>query len=313
MNLVEKLIERWLKKYTIWPLAIFIFLSVFLLSWLESKSKIWFMPSFDMPGIFYNILLLIGLVLLVIFFLWIWERVLYLSLEIRTLFKDEINSIPRISKWIFQGSLKIEGEFLEITASDAGCLIKDRLYKNFLMTFNLKILNGGRAGIIFRAQDLENYLMIQIVLADVKYSDDTSGTIIYDIIPHIRFSGNWETFNITPEPYHQTKLRYIGERGLLVNLEVKDYVAILTIESNNETEKFHWDIPTHTAANILQQYAVVAEREDRNDRISLHGKVDSLDGKFVPKIWFRDKHGRVGFRAHAWEKAKISNLRVEKI
>lgn len=310
MNLVERFIEDKIKKYGIKVLIFFIIVSVFLLNWIEG----WFnRQRFRLPfyihtaGFFYGVILFVGLILSLMFFLWFWEKILSFYLIIFTLFRDKIILIPRISEWIFQGSLNFIGDSLEITASDSGGLIKDYLYKNFLMTFNLKIVNGGRAGIIFRAQDLENYLMLQIVLQDgFKFPDGSVGTRIYDIVPHIRFLGSWETFNITPEPYHSTRLKYICEKGLLINLEVKDYMAILTIKSNNETEEFRWNIPTHTELNIYRQQVASEESSDIT-------KIDPLDGKFVPKIWFRDRHGRIGFRAYAWEKAVVSDLKIKKI
>jgi len=302
MNLIERIIEDKIKKYGIWLLALVILFSITFLSWFKSLNLYDF--PFGIPGVFSGIILFIVLIFSIIIFLWLWEWIKEkILLPTRAIFKNKINSIPRISKWIFQGSLKIVGNSLEITASDSGCLIKDYLYKNFIISFNLKILNGGRAGIVFRAQDLENYLMLQIELQDgFKFPDGTVGTRIYDIIPHIRFLGNWETFNIAPEPYHPTSLKYISEKGLLINLEVKDCRAILTIKSNNEGEEFQWDIPTHTESNILRHQIEKSEE-----------KIDALEGKFIPKIWFRNKYGRIGFRAYAWEKARISDLKIEKI
>ncbi len=317
MNLVERIIEYYIKKYGVWLMVFFIVPSAFLVSWF--MSLITSQPDFlfNLPATFEVIFLLIGWILLIIISIRLWEKIVVpFYLRVHIIFKNKIDFIPRISKWIFQGSLKTIGDSLELTASDSGCLIKDRLYKNFIMKFNLEILNGGRAGIVFRAQDLENYLMIQIVLADTK----EHGTIIYDIVPHVRFSGNWETFNITymypkPEPYYQPTKIINYYHGIPIELEVENNVAILIIKSNNVVEKFKWNIPTHTEANTLRHTPFYKEKQNDNQERKLEKltKPDPLDGKFVPRIWFRNKYGRVGFRAHSWEKMVVSNLKIRKI
>ena len=134
MNLIEKIIEEKINRYGFWPLTVFTILSTFFLSWFKSLVIKWIKLPFEVPTIFEGIILVIGWILLIIFFLWIWEPIKGKILwPIHSIFRNKINSIPRISKWIFQGSLKITGDSLEITASDSGCLIKDYLYKNFLM------------------------------------------------------------------------------------------------------------------------------------------------------------------------------------
>jgi len=323
MNLIEKIIEEKISRYGIWWLTFFAAISIFTLSWFKNEIVKKITLPFDISFQFDWILLTVSWILLIIFSLWIFELVKEkIYWPIYSIFRNRINLIPRISKWIFQGSFKIIGDFLEITASNSGCLIRDYLYRNFVMSFKLKILNGGRAGIIFRAQNLENYLMLEIVLNDVTYSDGKSSTIIYDIVPWIRFLGSWECFNITPEAYFrkainlqedmQKKMKYSSD-GLKFNLEVKDYIVNLTIRSDSETEEFHWNIPTHTETNIFKKSPDGIPLANGSIGEPSLGKNNSLDGNFVPKIWFRNKYGRVGFRAHAWQIVRISELKIEKI
>jgi len=285
MNPIEKIIDEIIKKYTIANLIISIFISGLIMRFFGSQISIFFKT--DENFLSYILILLIAILLN-----WVQQNLSLIFLYFTSLKK--IDGIPRIEKWEHQGSLKIIGDSLEITASNSGCLIRDYLYKNFIMSFNLKIPNGGRAGIVFRAQNLENYLMLQIELADTS-----AGTIVYDIIPHIRISGDFETFKIdNRESYSNPKLEYDAEKGLLINLEVKDSEAKVTIESNNKVEEFRWNIPTHAEPNIIQ----------RPEKM-----MDSLGEKFTSKIWFRDKYGKIGFRAVSLEKAIISNLKVKKI
>jgi len=309
MDIINKFVEKLIGKHNLLVLVISISLSIYFIILLESLIEFWFGKF--VPQIPESLHIIFSLILLLFFLkisLFLWEKFISLYLSITRFFKNNrINSIPIISEWIFQGSFKIIGDSLEVTASNSGCLIKNHQYKNFIMSFNIEIKNGGHAGIIFRAQDLDNYLMIQLVLGDYI---DGSGTIITDIVPHIRFLGNWETFNITPaypkpEPYHPTKINYYP--GIPIVLEVKDEIATLTIKSDNDIEEFRWNIPTHTDPNIRQH---LPYRTEKGDALT---KPDPLDGEFVPKIWFRDKYGRVGFRAHSWEKVIISNLKIEEI
>lgn len=316
MNLIEKIIENKIRRYGIVLLAIIIILPVFLLSLIRTLFKKWFELPFDIPGALSTTLLFTGLILLIMIFLEMWEKILFLYRSIRVIFKNKIIFIPRISKWIFQGSLKISGDSLEITSSNSGCLIRDYLYKNFIMSFNLKIPNGGRAGIIFRAQDLENYLMLQVELADVSKINPVSkekiseGTVVYDIIPHIRLLGNLETFKIDyREPYNPIFLKYDSEKGLLINLEIKDCMAIITMMSGNEKKEFRWNIPTHAGPNVIQSPEEKLKIiEGSEPKINMLSKETSAS-----EIWFRNEYGKIGFRAHGLEKAVISGLKIEKI
>jgi hypothetical protein len=306
---IMKFFEKLIGKHAFSVLVIVVLLSIYSIIRLENMTKGWlgeFIPSIpdSLKVIFYVILLIFFIKI----FLLVWEKITFFFFLVKNFLKgNELNLIPRLPEWIFQGSLKIIGNSLELTASNSGCLIKNPQYKNFIMTFNMEIRNGGHAGIVFRAQDLENYLMIQFVLGD---RIDGSGTIITDIIPHIRFEGDWETFNITPaftkspEPYHPTEIKY--HHGIPITLEVNENLTILTIKSNEKTEEFRWNIPTHTDPNLRQHIPYKKDKE-------LLTKPDPLEGQFVPRIWFRNKYGMVGFRAHSWERIVINNLKIKRI
>ncbi len=317
MDLINKFIEKLTGKHTFFVLFFIILLSVYFVSLIEyfiieyftKIQAVKFIAITEVPNPLNIIIRIVLLLSFIKIFLFIWKKIILpLFLSIIRFFKNHNKkSILKISEWIFQGSFKIIGDSIEITSSNSGCLLKNQWYKNFIMSFNIQIKNGGHGGIVFRAQDLENYLMIQIVLADEL---DGSGTIIYDIIPHVRFEGNWETFNITPaftnkpEPYYPTEIKYYSD--MPVSLRVENNLVILTIKSNNSIEEFRWNIPTHTDSNIRQH---LPDREKDN----LLTKPDPFDGQFVRKIWFRSKYGMVGFRAHSWEKIVIKNLKIEEL
>ena len=330
MNPIEKIIERLLRDsnslvlipYLIISILLFaifnqiVLLGKFNLNILDNYNNIF---KYTFGDIFYNIILFAILIVLLAVILLARKLLLNYISSKRT--KKLIDKIPPLSKWIFQGSLKIAEDSLAITSSDLGCLMKEVYIKNFIMSFNVKIINGGRVGIIFRAQDLENYLMLQIELAN----KEDKGTIIYDIIPLVRTWGDLEHFR----PYFRVGEEFIlkyrkglkiegtieksdliyDTNGIIIRLKVKDSAAVLIIESRGKRDEFCWDIPTHTEPNIFQQKRRGPEGEEISDEL------ENIfpEHKSASEIWFRNKCGGIGFRASDLEKAIITNLRIQKI
>jgi hypothetical protein len=312
MDITDKLINKLVGRHGLVFLVVFASISTLLIAWLETLAKTYIKQYIsNIPGILQGILILVLWIFFIKMCQWIWERIIFYYKLLRQIFRgSRIYSVPQISDWVFQGSLKMAGNSLELTASNSGCLIRDYLYKNFILTCNMKISNGGRGSLIFRAKDLENYLMIQFELADTP-----DGTIVQDIIPHIRHSGNFETFKIyhpvyPNEKYFPIAVRYSSKDGFLINLKVKDNIVALTL--GDEGQEFYWNIPTHTEQNILNGNPMQII-EPLNKLESLTGRTDPLDGIFVPKIWFGNSYGRIGFRAWGLEKIIINNLKIEPI
>ncbi len=183
---LSKTIEKWMKEYYLnsWSGIINLILSL-LFPFVVIGSLIlffnWLIKKFtflDISYFFQNkgiellsntifIIFYLSLIILTtkfLFNLFFWSKNKYYDIRYSAK-RNKIIEIPPIDKWIYQGSLKKNSQ-LETTSSFSGCLIKKPLFKDFDMSFNLKIENGGRFGIIFRAQDLENYLMLQIELDD---------------------------------------------------------------------------------------------------------------------------------------------------
>lgn len=288
MSIIEEIIKIKLYRLGFWRI-VFLFSVSIILTWI-----LWLFLSINYqsiilaaPDFLITLLVFLTSALLFVLVVEVYERIQPLFEFHRR--NKTIDGIPQIHKWIYQGSLNIR-DSLEITSSNSGCLIRDNFYKDFTLSCKLKIINGGGVGIIFRAQDLENYLMLQIGLQDEnKEKDIKDGQIA--LTPHIRFLGNFETYNIqNHEPFYDTKKAFNSD-GEKIWLSVKNLEVLLKIKE----KEFRWNIPTNTEVNIIQ-YANQAIYDSHN-----------------PKIWFRNHYGKIGFRAFGLERAIISNLRVEKL
>ncbi|MFA6190575.1 MAG: hypothetical protein WC711_03685 [Candidatus Staskawiczbacteria bacterium] len=314
MDIIDKLINKLVGRHGLFLLVIFASISMLLVSWIEFLVK-FYLGSYipNIQDVLRGALLLVFWLFLIKICQWLWEKtIFFFKLIKRFILGNRIISVPEVSEWIFQGSLNVIGDSLELTTSNSGCLIKNFLYKNFSLNCVMKIPNGGRGSLIFRAKDLENYLMIQFELADTS----DNGTIVYDIVPHIRYMGHFETFKIYQpvypnERHFPTLVKYDKIGGLPVNLKVQNSVVKLTI--GIERKEFYWNIPTHTEQNILSNMISGQQEAQQNKIESLTGRIDPLDGILVPRIWFRGGYGRIGFRAWGLEKIIISDLKIEPI
>jgi hypothetical protein len=98
--------------------------------------------------------------------LWIWTARLHSRFSKG--FADDCKGDPS-QKWDFVGSWRVTDEnALSITNSDPGGLTKvGALWENYTLSFEAKIIKGY-LGVIVRAQDLDNYYMLQIALDRVR-------------------------------------------------------------------------------------------------------------------------------------------------
>lgn len=92
--------------------------------------------------------------------IWIWLN--RLNSRFITRFKDSFNGDPR-ANWDFEGPWRIaEPNTLLVTGSDAGGLTKvGATWENYTFTFDARITHQC-IGVVIRAQDLNNYYMLQI-------------------------------------------------------------------------------------------------------------------------------------------------------
>jgi len=210
-------------------------------------------------------------------------------------------------EWIIQGGVHLENHNenpqLEVAFSNSGALIKEKKWKDFEIKFELIFPKDNPnqesrvLGMIFRAKDLENYLMVQIMARRQKNED-------YNIIvkPHIRYFGNWEVFDLQKEDMLGTIRHNSTTKSLKVCMQVKDLFANVFI---NNTHVYNWTIPSNTEVNLIQH----GERLGNNsDNQKSKGK-----GGLVPEISFRNSYGKIGFRVYPGERAIVRNLKIKKI
>jgi len=195
--------------------------------------------------------------------------------------------------WIFQGGIYVnaKNDSLVITDSNSGCLYNKRIWRNFRMTFKVELIgdnhgNNKRLGIIFRAKDLGSYYMFQI-------EENNNGVRVF---PMVRMLGKFEKLGekviLSKEPNNYYN----------VTLFVRGTSAELEIGGANCS----WLLPTHFEQNIIQSQHGHNEENIGGD--SIGGSDDS-----IPKIFFRDDYGKVGFRNHSIEKAEVSDLEIRSI
>lgn len=203
------------------------------------------------------------------------------------------------SKWIFNGKTETLPSIdqLYIKSSRAGCLLKTHLWKNFRMTFEMKFEPSlmQYVGIVFRADDLDNYFMLEI-FRDHLGSSDGKQSWKSGIKPHVRYKGGWEM--IYPEFYNQFDFSDFEP----IVLEVQDDTVTLFYK---QQPIFKWILPTHVDVNHIEAGVKQKENSEKKDII---GKDVARNVQEIP---FRLNYGMVGFRAYPGQGAIIRNLKVE--
>ena len=104
---------------------------------------------------------LLWLLLVTVSIVILWVRVSRLRERLSTGFVDDFRG-DLGQKWDFVGPWEIIHRELVVTGSDQGGLTRaGALWENYTLTFEAKIMNGC-LGVIVRAQDLDNYYMLQV-------------------------------------------------------------------------------------------------------------------------------------------------------
>lgn len=196
------------------------------------------------------------------------------------------------NKWVSQGGIKVSSapSSLIIENSNSGCLLK-RKWKNFEMKFDMMFESStsyNRLGIIFRADNLENYFMLQL-----EGQKNNNGGCKLIINPHIRWQGKWDIYHDNTLLSHSSikydeffRVKLLANKQI-INLYINDQLA------------YEWILPSHVEAKY-KQYETLTSNE--------YG----LELNVVP-IPFRLKYGKIGFRADRKEKAVIRGLEVAHI
>lgn len=199
--------------------------------------------------------------------------------------------------WIYNGKPKLLNNpaRLRINSSRAGCLLKKLLWKDLEIKFKMQFFiqkpfiydYAENLGIIFRAKDLENYFMLQILRQGNKFLAR----------PHVRYEGMWEAMS---DEEIGIKKSNVGE-WFKIKLKVQEQRAEINIEGVGE---FVWILPTHVDINHI---------EDGMRKSNVGSTSDESFGakkSFLPTIEFSDSFGMIGFRAHLNEGADIRDLDV---
>lgn len=208
--------------------------------------------------------------------------------------------------WIFNGKTKLllDPLRLKINSSRAGCLYNGRLWKNFKMEFQMHFLNDNNfiqtynqnIGIIFRAKDLENYFMFEVLIRENNVW----------LKPHIRYQGMWEAMSEDRIlPLGQNEPKWIKEREWFrVKLVIKGNVVSLIMTDMSE---YQWSLPTHIDINHIES-GVKEKQSVSADKEEFGAKITDL-----PRIDFKDSFGMLGFRAHLYQGAEIKKLTIKAI
>lgn len=205
------------------------------------------------------------------------------------------------NKWIFNGKTETTTQIDElfVQSSRAGCLLKTHVWRNCRMTFEMKFVEHleKNIGIVFRAEDLDNYLMLEVFRKDGGSSDGKrfwkSG-----IKPHIRYKGGWEIFG------QETHYEHDFSDFVQIVLEARDDVVKLFYDRK---QIFTWILPTHVDVNHIE---AGFKQEERTGKVDLIGKDIA---RSVQELPFRLAYGMVGFRAHPGQAAIIRDLKVESL
>jgi len=167
-----------------------------------------------------------------------------------------------------------------ITNSDPGYIYSKNLtWSDYKLSFEFKIIKKC-LGVILRAINLSNYVMLQITLDGIR--------------PHIRINGGWKWWE-----HEEVKLEFTERLSLdkwykcLIYCEQKS-INIKIFDGANEILNRTWDIPQ---GSLVFQFK---KSEKDSESISIPFPINL-------------EYGSVGFRNYGEEKALIKNILIEKI
>lgn len=196
-------------------------------------------------------------------------------------------------RWIHHGGIKPttrpDGLFIKQSAS--GCLLKDKLWKDFEISFEMKydtssmpeMMNFRSLGVLFRAQNLESYFMFEIA------THKTSGDLY--VKPHVRLLGQWEFVDWVC--IDKIKLDDLLKIKLNVrNRKVKFYL--------DGSLKYEWTLPDRIDFRGIEQQEPEMTKSDKKNT-----------SRTVLEIPFLTKYGMVGFRADWGQGAIVKDIKIK--
>lgn len=206
-----------------------------------------------------------------IFTIWIWLS--RLNGRFLTRFKDNFSGDLR-SNWDFEGPWRMaEPNTLLVTGSDEGGLTKvGAIWENYTFTFDARITNQC-IGVIIRAQDLNNYYMLQINRDQIR-------------------------------PHRRVSIPIIEEAAAsLHDKEDKNIVKINTIKFGVGWQVFDPPTPLKPEVDGWFKVKVIVQGES----VKLYINDDLF---FQQDSFLKIPTGKVGFRNSGTEAALIRNVRV---
>lgn len=203
--------------------------------------------------------------------------------------EESMTSERFIKEWILQGSAVAHKGAILVSNSNSGCLIKNkwfqRSWKDFTATIEVSFPKQQdsrferRIGVIFRAQNYEDYLMLEF------YHDQDDQL---KFRPHVRYRGNWDAPFLDIDLY----MHKVTTSDIKLTIKVKN--NLVTVDVNNDKSKFIWIIPTHIEVNLVQKT-----------------QTDTLSKTTVPELYFRNNAGMFGFRTFGNQFALIKSLSIQ--
>lgn len=193
-------------------------------------------------------------------------------------------------EWMFNGNPEVKSKLSElcIKSTRAGTLLKYQ-WKNFEMTFQCKFVEGrnNNFGIVFKAQDLANYFMLEVIDRDA----DTF------IKPHVRYDACWEVMELKTIG----KIDFSDYQNVLV--QVRNDTVILKIERRLVEQ---WILPTHVDINHIES----GKLPKPNEKEGANELLQPASQFLIPEIPFRLARGMVGFRANLVQGVIIKDLEI---
>lgn len=163
---------------------------------------------------------------------------------------------------IEDGAIKINGSGMgEAGATDGGDIIYDRKFKNFELTFDWKVSEGGNSGVFYLAQEVEGKPIYESspeyqILDNVKHPDAKLGkngnrqsASLYDLVPAVpqnsKPAGEWNTGGILVYQgtvVHSQNGENVVEyhlwtddwKNMVANSKFKDWPNFLTAGGENQ-------------------------------------------------------------------------------
>ena len=163
------------------------------------------------------------------------------------------------------------------------------------MKFRMRFLDNNYQkyiGIVFRAKDLENYFMLEVVQNPAQNVNKCV------VKPHVRYLGMWEgmSWDEIGDDY--------GSGWRKVSLKILNNKVILAVEG---MRVYTWYLPTHVDINHIES-GVKEKRNVSPAEEEFGAKVTDL-----PKIDFKNSFGMVGFRAYLDQGAEVKDLTIKSI